>query len=124
MLNCKFCQNYLSELDRCKFCHFEFDESYDPYKSDDWDILNLKEEDGWEHIQLLDRLHLMGVDCYRADMWFDDNLAVLIGCLADSRTISRVLNINEEVIYRLDECGNIVLNLYQEKCLRKGENNG
>ena len=123
-MNCKFCQNYLSELDRCKFCHFEFDEEYSPYKSDDWDILNLKEEDGWEHIQLLDRLHLMGVDCYRADMWFDDNLAVLIGCLADSRTISRVLNINEEVIYRLDECGNIVLNLYQEKCLRKGENNG
>jgi hypothetical protein len=111
-------------LGRCKFCHYEFDESYNPYKSDDWDILNLKEEDGWEHIQILDRLRLKGVDCYQADIWFDNNLAVLIGCLADSRTISRVLNINEEVIYRLDECGNIVLNLYQEKCLRKGENNG
>lgn len=111
-------------MDRCKFCHFEFDESYDSYKSDDWDILNLKEEDGWEHIQILDRLRLNGVECYQADIWFDNNIAVLIGCMADSRTISRVLNINEEVIYRLDECGNIVLNLYQEKCLRKGENNG
>lgn len=118
-MNCKFCQNYLSELDRCKFCHFEFDESYDPYKSDDWDILNLKEEDGWEHIQILDRLRLNGVDCYQADIWFDDNLAVLIGCMADKSVLSRVLNINEDVIYCDYEQGNIILNLYQEKCLRK-----
>lgn len=123
-MNCKFCQNYLSKLDRCKFCHFEFDESYDPYKSDDWDILNLKEKDGWEHIQILDRLRLNGVDCYQADIWFDDNLAVLIGCMADKSVLSRVLNINEDVIYCDYEQGNIILNLYQEKCLRKGENNG
>jgi len=122
--NCKFCQNYLSELDRCKFCHYEFDESYDPYKSDDWDILNLKEEDGWEHIQILDRLRLKGVDCYQADIWFDNNIAVLIGCMADKSVLSRVLNINEDVIYCDYEQGNIILNLYQEKCLRKGENNG
>ena len=124
MLNCKFCQNYLSELDRCKFCHYEFDEEYDPYKSDDWDILNLKEEDGWEHIQILDRLRLKGVDCYQADIWFDNNVAVLIGCMADKSVLSRVLNINEDVIYCDYEQGNIILNLYQEKCLRKGENNG
>lgn len=120
-MNCKFCQNYLSKLDRCKFCHFEFDESHDTYKSDDWDILNLKEEDGWEHIQILDRLRLNGVECYQADIWFDDNLAVLIGCMADKSVLSRVLNINEDVIYCDYEQGNIILNLYQEKCLRKGE---
>jgi len=120
-MNCNFCQNYLSELDRCKFCHFEFDEEYDPYKSDDWDILNLKEEDGWEHIQILDRLRLKGVDCYQADIWFDNNIAVLIGCMADKSVLSRVLNINEDVIYCDYEQGNIILNLYQEKCLRKSE---
>jgi len=118
-MNCKFCQNYLSELERCKFCHFEFDESYDPFKSDNWDILNLKEEDGWEHIQILDRLRLKGVDCYQADIWFGNNIAVLIGCMADKSVLSRVLNINEDVIYCDYEQGNIILNLYQEKCLRR-----
>ena len=54
-MNCKFCTNYMSELDRCKYCHFEFDEEYSPYKSDDWDILNLDESGDWEHIQIRDR---------------------------------------------------------------------
>ena len=67
-MKCRFCQNYMSALDTCKFCHFELDKDYDPFIKDDWDIMSLKEEDGWEHEQILDRLHLNGIDCYQADI--------------------------------------------------------
>ena len=110
------------ELDRCKFCHFEFDEDYNPCKSDDWDILNLNEDDDWEHIQIRDRLHLNGIDCYGADIWTNNGVAYLIGCYASTSELARVLNMHEEAIYNQTEHGFVILNLYQEKYLR-GEMN-
>ena len=117
-MNCKFCTNYMVELDRCKYCHFEFDEEYNPFKSDDWDILNLDEDGDWEHIQIMNRLHLNGIDCYQADIWYGDNMAYLIGCHENTSTLADVLNMHEEAIYNQTEYGFVVLNLYQEKQLR------
>ena len=37
---CTICQNYMSELGTCKFCHFEYDENYNPFSKDDWDIFS------------------------------------------------------------------------------------
>ena len=116
-MKCKFCKNYMCGIDGCKFCHFEFDEEYTPYKSDDWDILNLDENGDWEHNQIRDRLHLKGIDCYHADIWVND-MAYLIGCNANTSELARVLNMHEEAIYNQYEQGFVILNLYQEKQLR------
>lgn len=114
---CRICANYMSELDTCKYCHFEYDTSYTPFRDDDWDILNLKEEDGWEHIQIIDRLHYKHIDCYSADIWYGDKMAYLIGCYASEEELSRVLGLHKESIYRTEH-GLVILNLYQEKCIR------
>ena len=119
-MKCNFCENYLVAVDRCKFCHFEFAESYEPLRSDDWDIMNLSEENGWEHEQIRDRLHLKGIDCYGADYWFDNNMAFLMGVRAtDVDKVADALNLHREVIYVDGEHQFMILNLYQEKDLRK-----
>lgn len=117
-MRCKFCTNYEEELDKCKNCKFEYNEEYNPYKSDDWDILNLKEEDGWEHIQIMDRLYLNNIECLLADIWWDNNLAILIGTSSNTDAIADVLNVHQEVVYSLDEKGLVIINLFQEKYLR------
>lgn len=119
MMKCNSCGNYMKELDTCKFCHFEPSQST---AKGDWDILNLEEENGWEHIQIRDRLHSQGIDCYEADIWFDKNMAFLIG--VDSQEIEKVakaLGIHRDVIYADGDHRFLILNLYQEKHLRKEE---
>lgn len=120
-MKCKFCSNYMGELDTCKFCHFEFDEDSDYYVSDDWDILNLPEENGWEHIQILDRLHLNGIECFSADIWFDNDMAYLTGCFEHTDKIAKVLGLNRESVYNDVDCGLVLLNLYKEKMIRNRE---
>ena len=121
-MKCRFCNNYMSELDTCKFCHFEFNENeYGHYKSDDWDILNLKEEDGWEHIQILDRLYLKKIDCYKADIWYNNDMAYLLGVRSSAEKIAKTLNLHPEVVYHDGENDFMILNLFQEKYLRKME---
>ena len=117
-MRCKFCVNYEKESDKCKNCQFEFNEEYELFNKDDWDILNLKEEDGWEHIQIMDRLYLNDVECLFADIWWDNNLAILIGTTSKIGVIADVLNVHQEVVYSLDEKGLIIINLFQEKYLR------
>ena len=114
-MRCKYCQNYLSKLGRCKFCHFEYEES------DDWDILDLDECDGWEHEQILNRLHSQGIDCVVADIYFDKNMAYLVGCFADTYKIAKVLGLHKESVYGNNDNGIVLLNLFQEKCIRKRE---
>lgn len=117
-MKCNFCSNFMSELDRCKFCHFEYEERY---IKDDWDILDLDEADGWEHEQILNRLHSKDIDCVMADIYFSNNMAYLLGCFADSKMIARVLGLHEEVVYGGSDNGLVILNLYQEKCIRRDE---
>ena len=114
-MKCRMCVNYFEKLDTCKYCHFEYDESY---KSDDWDILNLNDEDGWTHHQIRDRLFAKGVECLKVDIWTDNNVAYLIGCNGKDDALARILNVHEEVIYNDYEQGWIIINLFQEKYLR------
>ena len=116
-MKCGYCANYMSELDRCKFCHFEYKESV---IKDDWDIFNLDEDDGWEHKQLLNRLHSKNVNCISADIYFDNNIAFLIGCYATSQKIANALNLNVESVYGNNDSGLVILNLHKEKAMRLG----
>ena len=110
----------MEEIDTCKFCHFEPDEFY---TRDDWDILDLDDDVEWSHIQILNRLHSKGLPCLFVDMWSDNNLAWLIGCNVFTWKLAEVLGIHEECIYNHADQAFVVLNLYQEKCirLRKGK---
>lgn len=118
-MRCKFCKNYDNVNDVCKFCDFKFNNDFDSYKSDDWDILDLTDEDNdWEHIQILDRLHLFGIDCYKTDFWFDNNMAYLLGVKASPEKIAKVLNMHRDAIYYDGESDFMILNLFQEKYLR------
>ena len=85
----------------------------------DWDILNLDEEDGWVHKQIQYRLKDKGIECLMADIWYGDNAACLLGCYESADMIARALNMNPECVYGNTAYGFIILNLYQEKCLRK-----
>lgn len=85
---------------------------------DNFDILNLNDDVEWSHIQLFHHLWDNGIKCLYCDMYTDDNLAIIVGCNALDNELSRVLGVHKDCIYRFDELGLIVLNLYQEKCLR------
>lgn len=117
MNRCSICANHLSEIDRCKFCSFEWDERYDPCKSDDWDILDLKDEDGWTHHQIRDRLFAKGIECLFVDIWSDDDVAWVVGTTNSSR-LADALNIHEEVVYCDYDHGFAIINLFKEKYLR------
>ena len=109
----------MDNVERCKFCHFEYceDKYFQYIKSDDWDIFNLDENE-WEHLQILDRLYSKDIQCYQADIWWDNNMAYLLGCRASTDEIAKALNLHPEVVYNDGEQDFIFLNLFQEKYLR------
>ena len=121
-MRCDYCKNYVYggleyEDERiCKFCDFEYDEFY---TRSDWDILNLDCDIEWNHIQILNRLHANGLPCLFADIWSSNNIAYLVGCNVYSWKIAQVLGIHEECIYNDLDKGFVILNLYQEKCMRE-----
>ncbi len=119
-MKCNYCTNYLSELDTCKFCSFEFDEeAYFSPSYSDFDIMSMNEEDGWEHEQIMNRLRANGVDCFSADIWWDNNMAIILGVNPSKRReVAKALGINEDVIYTDGEHDYMILNLFQEKYLR------
>lgn len=117
---CGYCENYMVGLDECKFCHFEPEEEY---LKDDWDILNLDEDYEWEHLQIMYRLQSQNIDCLGADIWYDNNMAYLVGCTSNSDRIAKALGIHVECIYSQFELGFVILNLFQEKCIREKETN-
>ena len=114
-MKCGFCANYVTGLDECKFCKFEYEYSV---VNDDWDIFNLDENDGWLHEQVLNRLNAKGVDCVFADVWFDLNMGFLIGCFESSDRVASVLNLHSECVYGGLDNGLVLLNLFQEKFVR------
>ena len=111
---CKICANHLSELNTCKFCHFE----YDPKViDDDWDIFKLD----WNldiHKDILHRLWAKGIECIHADIWYDDDTAYLLGCFDNPSKIADALNLHDDVVYGNLENGLVVLNLFKEKWIR------
>lgn len=113
-MKCEFCRNYLSRLDSCKFCHFEYCQKY---IDDDWDILGLDFEDEI-HKQIQHRLWAKGIECVFADIYWDMNIAFLIGCYAHTDRIAQALGVDEQVVYGNNEQGLVIINLFEEKYLR------
>ena len=118
MNKCRVCANYMSGLDRCKYCHFEWVDEYPP-SSDDFDILKIDHDIEWGHLQILDRLHYKHIECIMADMWGNDEIAYLIGCKGNNKDIAEALGVHEDVIYNDYEHSMIIINLFQEKFIRK-----
>ena len=116
---CNYCANYMYNVDRCKFCHFEYEDDW--YTMDDWDVLNLDDDYEWSHLQILYRLHAKNLPCSFVDLWSDNNLAILLGCNVFTSKIADVLGVHEECIYNWSDQAMIIVNLYQEKCIRKKE---
>ena len=83
-----------------------------------WDILHLP-EDEWEHIQILDRLHDEGINCFFTDMWLDD-IVILVGCDDTIYNIANALNIPTSIIFADTEHSFFIINLYQLKAIRCG----
>ena len=106
-------------LDTCKFCNFEFDESFEPYKSDDWDILHLDDENGdWLHHQIRDRLYFKNIECLFVDIWDCNSIAFIIGCTGSVDDVARALNIHKSSIYDDFEHSLMIINLFEEKLKR------
>ena len=117
MERCSYCSKFNYETKNCPYCEFEYEHQF-RLESDDWDILDLDDELEWSHLQILYRLHSQGVECLFADIWFDNNMAYLIGCKSYKTELARVLNIHEDCIYEDFEHGLVFLNLFQEKYIR------
>ena len=117
-MKCNICKNYLAGEEECKFCQFEYDEDL-PWTNDDkWDIFNLDDDYEWAHLQILYRLHAKGINCLRADIWTDNNMAYLFLSDTNSNKIANALGVHEEVVYNQDFEGLVIINLFQEKYLR------
>ena len=115
---CRVCENYLRGIDTCKYCSFEWAKEYPPTIDTPYDIFDIDDDIEWGHLQLLDRLHYKGIDCFMADIWFDNNLAILIGCNASSERIADALHISKECIYNHSDHSFVLLNLFMEKYYR------
>lgn len=118
-MRCNICDNYLRGLEQCKFCSFEW-ATEPPWMDDDWDILDMNPEEEWEHLQIQYRLKAKGIECLTADIWWDENLAIVIGAKATPNRVAEALGVDEDVIYDDSERGWMILNLFQEKALRLG----
>ena len=117
MVKCSFCKNYDMINKQCKDCNFEYDDDF-RLESDDWSIFDLDDDLEWSHLQIQYRLKAKGIDCLYADIWYDNNLAYIIGAKGEKQSIARALNVNQECVYDTVEYGLIIINLFMEKYLR------
>lgn len=114
---CEICKKYNFLSKKCTLCEFEYDEDYS-WTSEEWDILNIDEEEEWAHLQLVYRLYSKGIECLRADIWWDNNIAYIFAPKASLDKIARALGVHKEVLY-FDHLNDfVIINLFQEKYLR------
>ena len=118
MSRCRVCENYLHGAEVCKYCHFEWSIKY-PACNDNWDILDLEEEYEHGHLQLMDRLFSNNIECLYADMWCDDSIAFILGCNAKTYDIAKAFGVSENSVYNDYEHSFVIINLYQEKFIRR-----
>ena len=85
------------------------------------DILDLDDDIEWSHLQIMYRLKAKDINCIRADIWFNNNIAVVVGANASNYKIAKALGIHERCISS-DEYGMKIINLYEEKAIRLGLN--
>lgn len=117
-MNCEICKKYDFNKEKCSICEFEFDKEL--YWNDDkeWDILNLDDDYEWSHLQIMYRLKSKNIECLSADIWWDNNLAYIVGAKASAQKVAHVLKVHEEVVYDAGEMPLLLINLFQEKYLR------
>lgn len=117
-MNCEVCKKYDFNKSKCSICEFDFDEKL--YWNDDkeWDILNLDDDYEWGHLQIMYRLKSKNIDCLNTDIWWDNNLAYIIGAKASVKEVAMALGVHQEVIYDAGEFPLLIINLFQEKYLR------
>lgn len=118
MRRCNICVNYLPNEENCSLCQFEYDENLFWTNDDEWDILEMDDDYEWSHLQLLYRLYAKNIDCLFADIWFDSNIAFMIGVKATEDRVAEAFGVHKEVIYNDFEHGLMIVNLFQEKYLR------
>ena len=82
----------------------------------EWSIFDIREEDGWEDLQIKNRLSEKGIKCLSCDIW-DKDLAYILGCIDTPIKISEALNFPINCIYPVPQYGLIILNLYQARPL-------
>lgn len=84
----------------------------------EWDIFDMKDEDGWFHHQLMYRLKDKEIDHLFADIWYGEDMAYIVGCKDNPKRVAMALNIHQDVIYEDPEHCIMILNLFQEKFIR------
>lgn len=117
-MKCTFCTKYDHSREDCSVCQFEYDEHLPWTKDDDWDILNLNDDIEWSHLQIQYRLKDKNIDCLHADIWFDTDVAFIVGVKANAERVARALGLYEESVYMEHESSLCILNLFKEKYLR------
>lgn len=117
MSRCGFCKNYNYHSKECNFCSFEYEEAFH-LESDDWSIFGLDDDLEWSHLQIMYRLKAKGIECLSADIWFDENLAIVIGADASAVDVANALNVSEKVVYDVGLKPLYIINLFEEKYLR------
>lgn len=83
-----------------------------------WDIFQMKDEDGWFHHQIMYRLQDCNIDHLFADIWYGEDMAYIVGCKASPEEVADALNLHADVIYEDPEHCIMILNLFQEKFIR------
>ena len=115
---CRVCDNYLRGVETCKFCSFEWAKDYPPTNDTEFDIFEMDDDIEWSHLQIMDRLKYKGINCLSADIWPDNNLAYVIGADANRERVAEALHIHKECVYEDGLKPLLIINLFQEKCLR------
>lgn len=114
---CEICKKYNFNEKVCSLCDFSFDESLS-WNNDDWDILKMDDDVEWSHLQIMYRLKSKNIECLFADIWWDNNLAYILGAKARGKDVAQALGVHEEVVYDGGENPILIINLFQEKYLR------
>lgn len=116
---CRVCEHFISEQQGCSKCDFEWSTVYPPVLDDEWDILKLDDELEWSFLQIQDRLRFKSIDCLLVINWFDNNVVLLFGVRAFADRVADALGVHRECISEDTDYGIMVVNLFQEKYLRR-----
>ena len=63
--------------------------------NDEWNILHLDDNVEWSHHQIMYRLKSKNIECLAADIWWDNNLAYIIGAKARTERVKMELGVND-----------------------------
>lgn len=118
-MKCEICKKYNFNSDECNLCDFEYDGELYWNNDDEWNILELDDDYEWSHLQIQYRLKSKGIECLCADIWFDNNMAYVLGAKASKERVANALGVHDKVIYDDFEHGLMIINLFQEKYIRK-----